>query len=82
MPMVNHTGDPLHQLIIFTLLVILMVPSILCSLYLFYQFVRLRVLRTRITNHLVLLLLIIDFIQVDQRFQLLSTRNLSTSICM
>ncbi|CAF4647014.1 unnamed protein product [Rotaria sp. Silwood1] len=40
-----------------------MIPSVLCSMYLFYQFARLRVLRVRVDNHIVLLLLIINFIQ-------------------
>ncbi|CAF1363136.1 unnamed protein product [Adineta steineri] len=52
------------RLIIFIILITLTIPSILCSLFIFYHFYRSRKLRQRINNHVVLLLLIITFIQV------------------
>jgi len=52
------------RLAIFILLVTLTIPSITCSLYIFYCFIRSRELRLGVNNHVILLLLIINFIQV------------------
>ena len=65
---------PSSRLVIFILLLLLMIPSILCSLFIFYHFIRSRELRQRISNQGVLLLLILSFVQVtgtsnhDQRW--------------
>lgn len=60
----HQIEEPQYQSIIFVILILFMIPSILCSIFLFYQFIRLRILRTRINNHLILLLLFINFILV------------------
>ena len=52
------------RLAIFYILLILTIPSIMCSLYIFYYFIRSRELRQRISNHIILVLLVITFIQV------------------
>ncbi len=52
------------RLTIFIILLILSIPSIACSLYIFYQFIKSRELRQRVNNHVILVLLIISFIQV------------------
>lgn len=56
------------RLTIFIMLLTLTIPSILCSLYIFYHFIQSRKLRQRINNHVVLVLLIITFIQVKIKF--------------
>lgn len=65
--MFPYAENRYHERIIFLTLLTLMIPSIFCSIYLFYQFVRIRILRTRISNHLVLLLLITNFMQVKRQ---------------
>ena len=50
--------------IIFIVLLIFTIPSILCSIYIFYHFIQIRELRRRTNNHVILLLLIITFLQV------------------
>jgi hypothetical protein len=54
------------RLAIFIILLILTIPSIICSLFIFYHFIRSRELRQRINNHIVLVLLIMTFIQVKK----------------
>ena len=55
---------PSSRLVIFIVLLLFTIPSILCSLYIFYHFIRSRELRQRINNHGVLLLLLLAFVQV------------------
>lgn len=57
-------NDETHDTIIFYVLLIFMIPSLISMMYLFIQFGRIRVLRTRVNNHLLLLLLIVNYIQV------------------
>jgi hypothetical protein len=57
------------RLAIFTILITLTIPSIICSIYIFYTFIRSRELRQRVNNHIILLLLIISFIQVIKNKQ-------------
>jgi hypothetical protein len=52
------------RLTIFIILLTLTIPSITCSLYIFYHFIRSRELRQGVNNHVILLLLTISFIQV------------------
>ena len=61
--------------IMFYLLIPLVIPSIVCSLFLFYNFLRLPHLRTRPSNFLIICLLIINFIHVNHS-------NLSFSMMM
>jgi len=49
----------------FYLLVTLVIPSILCFLFVFYNFIRLPNLRTKPSNLLIICLLIINFIHVS-----------------
>lgn len=65
----TYAENPYHERIIFWALLSIMIPSIFCSLYLFYQFYKIRILRTRTSNHLVLLLLVINFMQVQTSFR-------------
>ena len=53
------------RLAVLIVLLVLTIPSIICSLYIFYQFIRLRELRQRVNNHVVLVLLMITFLQVS-----------------
>ena len=53
------------RLAVLIVLLGLTIPSIICSLYIFYQFIRLRELRQRVNNHVVLVLLMITFLQVS-----------------
>jgi len=55
------------RLAIFIILITLTIPSITCSFYIFYTFIRSRELRQRVNNHIILLLLIISFIQVIKK---------------
>jgi hypothetical protein len=64
MPVNLDTSE--SRLTIFIILLTLTIPSIICSLYIFYQFIRSRELRHRVNNHVVLVLLIITFIQVNK----------------
>jgi hypothetical protein len=51
--------------IMFYLLITLVIPSIICSLFLFYNFIRLPQLRTKPSNLLIICLLTINFIHVS-----------------
>jgi hypothetical protein len=62
---------PSSRLVIFILLLLLLIPSILCSLYIFYHFIRSRDLRERVNNHGVLMLMIITFVQVNESYRCL-----------
>jgi hypothetical protein len=55
------------RLVILIILITLSIPSIACSLYIFYKFIRSDELRQRVNNHVILLLLIISFIQVENK---------------
>lgn len=71
----NDTGprdrdrDPFDESpeIMFYLLIPLVIPSIICFLFLFYNFLRLPHLRARPSNFLIICLLIINFIHVSHR---------------
>jgi hypothetical protein len=52
------------HLAIFIVLLTLIIPSITCSLYIFYTFIRSHELLKRVNNHVILVLLIICFVQV------------------
>ncbi|CAF0809756.1 unnamed protein product [Adineta steineri] len=41
-----------------------MIPSIICSLLIFYHFVRFSQIRKKLNNHVILILLLVNFIQV------------------
>jgi hypothetical protein len=56
------------QEIIFYLLITLVIPSIICFLFLFYNFIRLPHLRIKQSNLLLICLLIINFIHVSYLF--------------
>ncbi|UJR16468.1 hypothetical protein I4U23_003370 [Adineta vaga] len=51
------------RLIVFIVLLVLLIPSLLCSLYLFYQFIYRRELRQKQTNFVIICLVIINFLQ-------------------
>ncbi|CAF3811668.1 unnamed protein product [Adineta steineri] len=55
---------PLIHSIIFGILLSMMIPSIVCYLFIFSQFLQYRELLKRINNHIILALLIINFIEV------------------
>ncbi|CAF1188278.1 unnamed protein product [Rotaria sp. Silwood1] len=61
--MVNLDTSQSHSAI-FIILLTLTILSIICSLVIFYHFIRLRELRRNVHNHVILILLIISFIQV------------------
>lgn len=73
-------GTPSSRLVIFILLLLLLIPSIICSLYIFYHFVRSRDLRERVSNHGVLMLLIITFVQVSTSHRCLANQGKHSSI--
>ncbi|UJR29962.1 hypothetical protein I4U23_017509 [Adineta vaga] len=54
---------PKSRMIIFSFLIALLIPSLLCSIYLFYQFIRVREIRRRDTNFIIICLVIVNFIQ-------------------
>jgi len=56
---------PLSRSIIFGILLTLMIPSVICSLFLLYYFVRSPELLKRHNNHVILALLLISLIQVS-----------------
>ncbi|CAF4289878.1 unnamed protein product, partial [Adineta steineri] len=41
-----------------------MIPSIICSLLIFYHFVRFPQIRKKLNNHVILILLLVNFIQI------------------
>ena len=65
--MVIELNRTTSYLAIVMILFSLMIPSILCSLFIFYHFIQCRELRLRINNHAILLLLMITFLQVTNR---------------
>lgn len=56
---------PLSGSIIFGILLTLMIPSVVCSLFILYYFARSREVLKRIYNHVILALLFINLIQVN-----------------
>ncbi len=56
--------------VMFRLLATLTIPSILCFVFLFYNFIRLPQLRTKSTNLFIICLLIINFVHVSCLFSL------------
>ena len=64
----HRDRDPFDESpeIMFYLLISLVIPSIVCFLFLFYNFLRLPNLRARPSNFLIICLLIINFIHVNQ----------------
>lgn len=59
----------LSRSILFIFLIIMAIPSIICSLLIFYHFVHFREIRRRLSNHIILILLLFNFIQVsDEKF--------------
>ncbi len=60
-----NLDTPLGRSIIFATLVTLMIPSVICSLLILYHFIRSRELLKRLSNHVVLVLLFINLIQVS-----------------
>ncbi len=57
----------LGRRIILIIFEITLIPSIVCSLLIFYHFARSRELRQRLNNHAILILLLINFIQVSNQ---------------
>ncbi len=57
-------SGPKSRIIIFGVLIALLIPSVLCSIYLFYQFIRRSEIRQRETNLIIICLFIVNFIQV------------------
>ncbi|CAF1421291.1 unnamed protein product [Adineta steineri] len=57
-------GTPLIRAIIFGSLLTMMIPSIICSLFILFYFIRFREVLKRLNNHIILALLLINFIQV------------------
>jgi hypothetical protein len=53
--------------VMFYLLTTLVIPSIICFLFVFYNFIRLSHLRVKPSNLLIIFLLIINFIHVSWR---------------
>lgn len=66
----RHRRDPSDESpeIIFYLLITLLIPSIICFLFLFYNFLRLSHLRLKSSNFLIICLLSINFIHVSHWF--------------
>lgn len=64
MKMATFSWNSSDQVLIFYILLITMIPSLLAFIYVLIQFTRVYSLRSRINNHLILLLLAINFIQV------------------
>ena len=56
----------LTRSIIFGILVTMMIPSIACSLFILSQFIQSRELLKRLNNHIILALVLINFIQVSR----------------
>jgi hypothetical protein len=56
---------PYSRTIIFYIFIVLLIPSVACSLLIFYYFIRLPQLRQQPTNHIILALLIVLFIEVS-----------------
>ena len=54
---------PRSHIVIFGLLVALLIPSFLCSIYLFYQFARRRELRRKPSNLIIICLMVVNFVQ-------------------
>ena len=65
--MVIELNRTTSYLAIVMILFSLMIPSILCSLFIFYHFIQCRELRLRINNHAILPLLMITFLQLTNR---------------
>jgi hypothetical protein len=42
-----------------------MIPSIICSLFIFYHFIRYEAIRKRLNNHIIIILLSLNFLQVS-----------------
>ncbi|CAF4109303.1 unnamed protein product [Adineta steineri] len=57
-------GTPLIHSIIFGSLLAMMIPSIICSVFILFYFIRFREVVKRLNNHIILALLLINFIQV------------------
>jgi len=55
---------PKSRIIIFGILIALLIPSVLCSIYLFYRFIRCRENRQKQRNLIIICLVIVNFIQV------------------
>ena len=68
--------------VMFYLLTTLIIPSIICFLFLFYNFIRLPQLRIRSSNLLIICLLIINFIHVSLFFRLLSISIITLSFLL
>jgi hypothetical protein len=56
--------------VMFYLLTTLIIPSMICFLFLFYNFIRLPQLRTKPTNLLIICLLVINFIHVSSSIKI------------
>lgn len=56
---------PLSRSIIFGILLALMIPSVICSFFIIYYFVRSPEYLKRLNNHVILALLFISLIQVS-----------------
>ncbi len=55
----------LSNSIIFIMLITIMIPSIICSLFIFYHFIRYEAIRKRLNNHIIIILLSLNFLQVS-----------------
>lgn len=55
---------PIHRTIIFSLILTLLIPSYICYLFIFYNYIRLPLVRKSTQNRILLVLLIVFFIQV------------------
>jgi hypothetical protein len=68
----------LSNSIIFIMLVTIMIPSIICSLFIFYHFIRNEALRKRLNNHIILILLSLNFLQVSYQSLIVKKNYLIT----
>ena len=77
--MAIELDTPSSHLAVFIVLLVLMVPSVSCSLFIFYHFIQSHELRQRINNHAILLLLVITFLQARKRLSMKSCAHLLRS---
>ncbi|CAF3811827.1 unnamed protein product [Adineta steineri] len=66
-------SPPQSRIIVFIILIILLIPSVICSLYLFYKFIQRPEMRRRDTNLVFICLIIINFLQATGELPLTLT---------
>ena len=61
---INSIAMVESRIIVFSVLLTLLIPSVLCSFYLFLQFIFQKQIRKKENNHIIICLVIINFMQV------------------